>query len=191
MNRRRCRHAGPVVRFEPLHLALAPSHDLMRVFGTVVHPQPLLMAAGQPQSVERRGVGAQLVRGRHAGARSPACGAACASASSAARLFRRGWTRRSRISPSWSTARHRYSRFPAIRTTISSRCQRSPGRGRPLPQPARNERAEFQHPAPDCFVREVEPTFGKELLNVAVAQGEAHIEPNRVVNIGAGSGVRD
>jgi hypothetical protein len=31
----------------------------------------------------------------------------------------------SRISPSWSTARHRYIRLPAIRTTISSRCHRS------------------------------------------------------------------
>src|SRR6516162_5562110 len=37
----------------------------------------------------------------------------------------------SRISPSWSTARHRYIRFPAIRTTISSRCHRALGRGRP------------------------------------------------------------
>jgi hypothetical protein len=34
----------------------------------------------------------------------------------------------SRISPSWSTARHRYIRFPAIRTTISSRCHRALGR---------------------------------------------------------------
>src|SRR5437588_4321678 len=37
----------------------------------------------------------------------------------------------SRTSPSWSTPRHRYIRFPAIRTTISSRCHRALGRGRP------------------------------------------------------------
>jgi len=31
---------------------------------------------------------------------------------------------------SWSTARHRDIRWPAMRTTISSRCHRSLGRGR-------------------------------------------------------------
>lgn len=46
-------------RLEPLHLPLAPSHDLMRVLGTVVHPQSLLMAAGQ--LLEGGSVGAQLV----------------------------------------------------------------------------------------------------------------------------------
>jgi hypothetical protein len=35
----------------------------------------------------------------------------------------------SRTSPSWSTARHRYIRSPAIRTKISSRCYRLLGRG--------------------------------------------------------------
>jgi len=40
----------------------------------------------------------------------------------AARLSRRLWTSMSRTSPSWSTARQRYIRLPAIRTTISSRC---------------------------------------------------------------------
>src|SRR6516164_929092 len=33
----------------------------MRVFGSIVHPQPLLMRASQSQTPERRGVGAQLV----------------------------------------------------------------------------------------------------------------------------------
>src|ERR1700719_2656177 len=37
----------------------------------------------------------------------------------------------SRTAPSWSTARQRYIRSPAIRTTISPRCHRSLGRGRP------------------------------------------------------------
>src|SRR5579871_4106548 len=34
-------------RFEALHLALAPPHDLMRVFSTIIHPRPLFMTAGQ------------------------------------------------------------------------------------------------------------------------------------------------
>ena len=48
-------------RFESLHLALSSPYRLMRIFGAIVHPKPLLMPAGQSQTPERRGVGAQLV----------------------------------------------------------------------------------------------------------------------------------
>ena len=48
-------------RFEPLHFPLPPSHDLVRVLGTIVHPQPLLVTAGQMELSERGGIGAQLV----------------------------------------------------------------------------------------------------------------------------------
>ena len=40
---------------------LSSSHHLMRVFGSIVHPRPLLIQASQSQTPERRGVGAQLV----------------------------------------------------------------------------------------------------------------------------------
>jgi hypothetical protein len=55
-------------RFEALHFPLPPSHDLVRVLGTIVHPQPLLVTAGQMELPERGGIGAQLV----AWAQSPA-----------------------------------------------------------------------------------------------------------------------
>ena len=48
-------------RFEPLRLALSPSHDLMRVLSLIVHPEPLLMAAGQMEIPEGGAVGPQLV----------------------------------------------------------------------------------------------------------------------------------
>ena len=32
----------------------------------------------------------------------------------------------------------------------------------PLPQASREERAKFEHPAPDRFVGQVEPAFGKQ-----------------------------
>ncbi len=32
-------------RFEPLHLALSSPHRLMRILGTIVLPEPLLMRA--------------------------------------------------------------------------------------------------------------------------------------------------
>ena len=38
---------GGASRLEPLHFALSSSHCLMRVFGSVVSPQPLLMRASQ------------------------------------------------------------------------------------------------------------------------------------------------
>jgi hypothetical protein len=53
---------GGAGRLEPLHFALSSSHRLMRIFGSVVPPQPLIMWAGQSQTPERRGVGVQLVR---------------------------------------------------------------------------------------------------------------------------------
>jgi hypothetical protein len=38
---------GRSSRFEALHLALSSSHDLMRVFGPIVAPEPLFMRADQ------------------------------------------------------------------------------------------------------------------------------------------------
>ena len=52
--------------------------------------------------------------------------------------------------------------------------------GPPLPQASRQKRAEFKHPTADRFIGQVEPAFGEQFLHVAVAQGEAEIEPNCV-----------
>ena len=43
-------------------------------------------------------------------------------------------------------------------------------------------RAEFQHPAPHRFIGDVDPTLGQQFLDVAVAQGEAEIQPDRVLD---------
>src|SRR3954452_23658292 len=50
--------------------------------------------------------------------------------------------------------------------------------GAPLPQPSREDRTEFEHPAPDRFVGQVKPAFGKQLLNITVAEREAKIDPD-------------
>jgi len=52
---------GGSSRLEPLQLALASSDCLMRILRPIVLPRPLLMPTGQSQTLERRGVGAQLV----------------------------------------------------------------------------------------------------------------------------------
>ena len=46
---------GRSSRLEPLQLALASSHCLMRILRPIVVPQPLLMRTGQPETPERRG----------------------------------------------------------------------------------------------------------------------------------------
>src|SRR5262249_53790147 len=51
-----------------------------------------------------------------------------------------------------------------------------------LAQPSRDRRTELQHPAPDRFVGDVEPSFGQQFLDIAVAQGEAEVEPDRVLD---------
>src|ERR1700720_787132 len=53
-----------------------------------------------------------------------------------------------------------------------------------LPQPSSIHGAEFQHPTADALVGEVEPLLRKQLLDVAIAQREAQVEPHRVLDQG-------
>src|SRR5262249_9761945 len=41
---------------------------------------------------------------------------------------------------------------------------------------------ELYHPAPHRFIGDLDPALGKEVLDVAVAQGEAEAEPDRVLD---------
>jgi hypothetical protein len=52
----------------------------------------------------------------------------------------------------------------------------------PRPQPACNCWSEGENPAPDSLVGYSESTLGQELLNIAVAEGEAQVEPDRTLN---------
>src|SRR6516165_4118110 len=49
-------------------------------------------------------------------------------------------------------------------------------------QPSGDHRTELEHPTPHRFVREVEPPLSEQFLNIAVAQREAEIEPNCVLD---------
>src|SRR5260370_2637197 len=51
-----------------------------------------------------------------------------------------------------------------------------------LAQPSRDRGAEFQHPAPYGLVGDLKPALGQQFLDIAVAQGEAEIEPDRVLD---------
>jgi hypothetical protein len=52
------------------------------------------------------------------------------------------------------------------------------------PQSPSNRRSEFEYPTANAHVRDVERTLGKQFLNIAIAQSEAQVEPNRVLNHG-------
>src|SRR5258708_40282665 len=43
-----------------------------------------------------------------------------------------------------------------------------------------NSRPELQHPSPDRLVADLQPALRQQIFNIAVAQGEAQVEPNRV-----------
>src|SRR5215472_12120436 len=49
-------------------------------------------------------------------------------------------------------------------------------------QLSRDRGAELQYPSAHRFMGDVESSFGQQLLDIAVAQGEAEIEPNRVLD---------
>jgi hypothetical protein len=49
-------------------------------------------------------------------------------------------------------------------------------------QPSCDRGTELQYPAPHRFVGNVEPSVGKQFLDIAVAQGEAEIKPDRVLD---------
>jgi hypothetical protein len=42
--------------------------------------------------------------------------------------------------------------------------------------------SEHRHPAPDRFVGDVDTAFGEQLFEIPKAQGEAKIEPDRVLD---------
>src|ERR1700716_1468594 len=52
------------------------------------------------------------------------------------------------------------------------------------PQIASDHRSEFEHPTANALVGDVEPTLAKQLLDIAIAQSEAQVEPNRLLNHG-------
>jgi hypothetical protein len=41
---------------------------------------------------------------------------------------------------------------------------------------------ELQHPAPDRLVGEIDATLGEEIFHVSVAQGEAQVQPDSVLD---------
>jgi hypothetical protein len=52
----------------------------------------------------------------------------------------------------------------------------------PLAQPSRDRGTGLQHPSLHRFVGDVEPSLGKQFLDIAVGQSEAEMEADRVLD---------
>ena len=87
----------------------------------------------------------------------------------------------SRTLPSWSAARHRYIRSPAIRTTSrrdASDCSAADGTGVAVARsPGR-----ISAPNTGRFRRRCRAPLGEELLDVPITQREAQVEPDRMLD---------
>src|SRR6202045_1720990 len=153
----------------------------MGIFGAIVLPQSLLMRAGQLEVPEGRAVGAKLV-GREQFRREalfleqlahqPDCRPLVAPALNQhvenLALVIDGAPQ---VHPFASNPNHHLVEVPAV-----ARAWAAP------PQLARDPGPEFQNPAPHRFIGNLQAALGEEFLNVAVAQCEPEIKPDRVLD---------
>src|SRR6516165_1885235 len=96
----------------------------------------------------------------------------------AACLSRRRWTKTSRTTPVWSTARHIQCFTPTILSATSSRCHLSPTRGKAATDLIGEPLAELARPLPHGFMADDDATRGQQLLHHAQPEREAEIEPD-------------
>src|ERR1700730_6165667 len=139
----------------------------MRILRPIVFSQALLMVAGTPKMLEGSATERSLSVVTLVGAK-PCLRSSLRISLTAADRSRRRWTRISRTSPSWSTARHRYmlARDPDDHFVEMAAISRS----RTAPSQAPSDRwSEFEHPTANALVGEVEATLGKQLLDIAIA----------------------
>jgi hypothetical protein len=141
----------------------------------------LLVATGQSQTSERGGVGAQFLGDQqfrpeallleqlaHQPQRRAAVAAALNQHVENLALVVDGTPQ---IHPLAGDAHYHLIEVPAIARPRTA-----------LTEPSRDRGTEFQHPAPHRFIGDVEPSFGQQLFDIAVAQGKAEIEPDRVLD---------
>jgi hypothetical protein len=179
---------GGSSRFEPLHFALSPSHRLMRVFGPVIHPESLIVRAGQPQTPERRGVGAQLVGYQQLRRKSllleqlahqsqGRMGVAPALNKHVEDLaFVVNGT--PEVHALAADPDHHFVQVPSV-----ARATAAPSK------PSRDHRSKLQHPASDGLIGYVEPALGEEILDVSIAELETQVEPDSMLDDDRGKAV--
>ncbi len=96
---------------------------------------------------------------------------------SAAALLRLDWIRKSRTSPSASTAHQGYICLPRIVTNISSKMPPVVRSWREASEPLGIAVSELENPTTYGLVRHVEAALGQQILDVSEARREVAIEP--------------
>jgi hypothetical protein len=153
----------------------------MRILRPIVCSQVLLMVAGKSEMPEGSAVGAQLV-GRHPrrrealfaeqlahqlGGRRPVATALDQDLEDLALVV--DGTPQIHL-----LARDPDDHFVEMPAIARSRTAAS--------QAPSNRRSEFEYPTASAFVGEVEATLDKQLLDIAIAQGEAKVQPHGVLD---------
>ncbi len=80
---------------------------------------------------------------------------------------------------------HRTPQPKALARDCDRHLVQVPLRGRPRATAAQlscEQRSELPHPAPNGFVGQIEPALGQQVLDVAIAQGKAQIQPDRMLD---------
>src|SRR5712672_172727 len=155
----------------------------MRILGPIVLPQALLMVAGKPKMLAGRAVGAQLV-GCHPLRREALLAEQLAHELDGRRPVSAALDQDLEdlaFMVDGTPQVHMLARDPHDHFVEMPSIARS---GAAPPQIASDHRSEFEHPTANALVGDVEPTLGKQLLDIAIAQSEAQVEPNRVLNHG-------
>ena len=138
----------------------------MGIFCTVILPAPSVVSPHNTQFTQRGAVGSEFVG--HDGRWSDALLFQEFSHQLEGRLaVSTRLNEDIQNSPSLSTARQTYSCLPLMETNTSSRCHRPAGRGRPR----------------------LDATVGEHIFDVAVAQSEAEIKPDGLLDHDAGKAV--
>src|SRR5271169_3547278 len=153
----------------------------MRILRPIVFSQALLMVAGKSEMPEGSAVGAQFV-GRHPGRRE---------ALFAEQLAHQLDGRQIGLDDAGPGSR---GPRPRGRRHATDTCA-GPRSGRPFRRDASDRsveddpvagpsdrRSEFKYPTANTLVGKVEATLGKQLFDIAIAQGEAKVQPHGVLD---------
>src|SRR4029077_18044564 len=149
----------------------------MRILRPIVFSQALLMVAGKPEMLEGSAVGAQLV-GRHPRRREALLAEQLDGRRPVSTTLYQdpedlalGVNGTPQIHVLARDPHDHFVEMPAI------------ARSRTAPSQAPSDRrSEFEHPTANALVGDVEATLGKQLLDIAIAEGEAKVQPHSVLD---------
>src|SRR5947208_3922708 len=152
----------------------------MRILRPIVFAQALLMVAGKSEMPEGRAVGAQLV-GRHPRRREALFAEQLAHELDGRRPVSATLDQDLQdlaLVVDGTRQIHVLARDPDdhfVEMPAVARPRTAP------PQTPSDRRSEFEHPTANALVGDVEPTLGKQLLDIAIAESETKVQPHGVL----------